>query len=302
MSQGFTAADVPDQTGKTFFVTGANTGLGFETTLVLAAKGARVILGCRNREKAEAAVARVLEATPDADLAIVDLDQADLASVRAAAEVVAQEPHLHGLINNAGIMMPPRSLTKDGFESQFGVNHLGTFALTGLLLPKLEETPGGRIVCTSSNAHKNGDIDFDDIAAERKYSTIARYCMSKLANLLHVAELDRRLRAKGASTIAVAVHPGGSDTDLSRHLPGWGRALIPLMRWTLNTAAEGAWATLLGATGPDVEGGQYFGPSGWFEVAGPARQVQGNARSKDPELAKRLWDVSVEMTGVDPRI
>lgn len=295
----FTDADVQDQTGKTFFVTGANTGLGFETAAVLAAKGARVLLGCRSRSKAEEAVGRIRAAQPEANVEIVDVDLGDLASVKAAAERVAQEPRLDGLINNAGVMMPPRELTKDGFESQFGVNHLGTFALTGRLLATLDKTPGSRIVCTSSNAHKSGNIDFDDVNAERSYSTFRRYSMSKLANLLHVAELDRRLRAKGSFTIAVAVHPGGSDTDLPRHLPGWSKALLPFIRPFMNTALQGAWPTLMGATAPGVEGGEYFGPSGLMEVAGPATRVQGTARSKDAALARRLWDLSVQMTGVD---
>jgi NAD(P)-dependent dehydrogenase (short-subunit alcohol dehydrogenase family) len=222
--------------------------------------------------------------------------------VRAAAERVAAEPRLDVLVNNAGIMMPPLERTADGFESQLGVNHLGTFALTGLLLPKLAQTPGSRIVNTSSNAHKFGKIEFDDVNAERSYSPLGRYSMSKLANLLHIMELDRRLRASGSATIAVAVHPGGSDTDLFRQYPTLTRLLRPVARLVLNTSAQGAWPTLLGATHPDVQGGQYFGPRGVMQLAGPARQVQPNALSQDPALAKRLWDLSIEMTGVDPGI
>jgi hypothetical protein len=174
MIKGFTAADVPSQTGRTFLVTGANTGLGFEVAQVLAGRGGRVLLGCRTRSKAEDAVARIRAAHPDADLGIIDLDQGSLASVRAAAERVAAEPRLDVLVNNAGIMMPPLERTADGFESQLGVNHLGTFALTGLLLPKLAQTPGSRIVNTSSNAHKFGKIEFDDVNAERSYSQRVR--------------------------------------------------------------------------------------------------------------------------------
>ena len=296
----FTATDVPDQSGKVFFVTGANTGLGFETAKVLAARGARVLLGCRTRSKAEAAVVRIRAEHPQADVAIVDIDLGDLSSVRAAAARVAEEARLDGLINNAGIMMPPRQLTKDGFESQLGVNHLGTYALTGLLIEKLEQTPGARIVNTSSNAHKTGRIDFDDLGAERSYSALGRYSMSKLANLLHTYELDRRLRARGSSTIAVCVHPGGSDTELARHLPKWTSVLFPLFRLFMNTAAQGAWPTLLGAAAPGVEGGQYFGPKGLGEMAGPARRVDSNAASKDVAVAKRLWEVSAQLTGVEP--
>lgn len=298
MIKNFTAQDVPDQTGKTFFVTGANTGLGFETALVLAARGARVLLGCRNRSKAENARTRIVTVHPDAQVEIVDLDLGDLSSVEAAAAQVKREARLDGLINNAGIMMPPRALTTDGFESQFGVNHLGPFALTGRLLAKLEETPGSRVVSTSSNAHKGGTIDFDDLTAESGYSSLGRYAQSKLANLLFMYELDRRLKARNSATISVAVHPGGSDTDLARHLPGWSQKLIPLLRPFLNTAAQGAWPTLLGATAEGVEGGQYFGPKGLGEIAGPARQVKSTKRSQDVELAQRLWTVSEELTGV----
>jgi len=303
VNSNFTDADVPSQVGKTFFVTGANTGIGFETAAVLAGKGARVLIGCRSRNKAEDALARIRKQHSEADVVIVDLDLGDLASVRRAAEVVNEEARLDALVNNAGIMIPPRQLTTDGFESQFGVNHLGPFALTGLLLSKLEETPGSRIINTSSNAHKAGKIVFDDVNAERSYSAMGRYSMSKLANLLHTYELDRRLRARNSKTISVAVHPGGSDTDLARHIPqAFQTFLFPVMRPFLNTAAQGACPTLMGATAPGVEGGQYFGPRGLGEVAGPAKQVNSTKRSKDPALARRLWDLSIEMTGVDPQI
>ncbi len=301
--QGFTDSHVPDQSGKTIFITGANTGLGFHAARVLAGKGARVLVGCRNPQKAEDARRRILEEHSKADVVFVSVDLGDLATVRAAAEVVASEPRLDVLINNAGIMMPPRSMTTDGFESQLGVNHLGPFALTNLLLPLLEATPDSRIVLTSSNAHKMGDIHFDDLAAERSYSAMGRYGQSKLANLLHTYELDRRLRARGSGTIAVAVHPGGADTELGRHMPSWLFGPVSfLIRPFLNTAAQGAWPTLMGATAPGVEGGQYFGPAGMGQVAGPAVLVDSNQRSKDPELARRLWDVSVELTGIAPGV
>lgn len=296
----FTAADVPDQKGKTFFITGANTGLGLETTRVLAERGARVLMGCRNRAKAEEALASVKAQRPSADVAIVDIDLGDLDSIRTAAEVVASEPRLDGLLNNAGIMVPPRQLTKDGFESQFGVNHLGHFALTGLLLPTLEKTEGSRVVSTSSNGHMMGSIKFDDLHATKSYSRLGRYGMSKLANLLFTYELDRRLRRKSSNILAIAVHPGGSDTDLGRHLKGPFALLIPLFRPFLNSAAQGAWSTLLGATAPEAESGQYFGPRSIGELTGPVKQVQSNAKSRDEAVARRLWDVSIELTGVDP--
>ena len=236
----------------------------------------------------------------DADLDVVALDLGDLASVRHAAGVVAAEPRLDGLLNNAGVMRTPYGLTADGFEMQFGVNHLGHFALTGLLLPALEQTPGSRIVITSSVGHRRGEILFDDIAATGRYHPMERYYMSKLANLLFMYELDRRLRARGSSTIALGVHPGVSNTDLGRHMPrAFHLLLFPLM-FLLSAPPEGAWSTLLGATAPDVEGGRYYGPGNRMEWRGPARQVDSTDRSKDPALARRLWDLSVELTGVDP--
>lgn len=302
MIRDFTAKDVPDQSGKTFFITGANTGIGLETAKVLAGRGARVLLGCRSRSKAEQAASEIAAAHSwKTDVDIVDLDLGDLSSIRAAAEVVRGEERLDGLINNAGVMVPPRELTKDGFESQLGINHLGPFALTGLLLDKLEETDDARVIITSSNAHKRAKFDFDDLNAERSYSRIGRYAMSKLANLLHMYELDRRLRARGSSTLAVAVHPGVSNTDLPRHM-GPFKVLVPLLGPVLNTPAQAAWPTLLGATAPGVASGQYFGPSGFGEFSGPAKQVDSTRRSKDPQDAKRLWKESIRLTGVDPEL
>ena len=307
MITNFTSEDVPNQRGKTFFVTGANTGIGFETAKALAIKGGRVLLGCRNPRKGQDALTRITDTHPQADVKLVIIDLADLSSVTQAAEIVAQEPKLDVLINNAGIMANPKTITIDGFESQFGVNHLGHFALTGLLLPKLEATPKSRIVIVSSIGHRSGDIYFDDINAAKSYVPQQRYYQSKLANLLHMYELDRRLRAKNSTTIAVAAHPGGADTELPRHLTTgfqarFLRMIMPLLRPIANSAESGAWPTLLGAVAPDVAGGQYFGPGRFGEVSGPAKQVDSTAKSKDPDLAKRLWDLSIEMTGVDPGI
>ncbi len=300
----FTAADVPDQSGKTIFITGANTGIGFEAAKVFAGKGARVLLGCRNPEKGNEAVARIVADHPDADVELVELDLSDLASVRRAAEVVAREPRLDVLVNNAGVMWNPKTITADGFESQFGVNHLGHFALTGLLLPTLEATPDSRIVTVSSTGHRlgDGDLFWDDINADDDYHPRKRYYASKLANLFFTYELDRRLRAKGSSTIAVAVHPGGSDTDLGRHLSRGMGFVLRSMRPLMNSAEAGAWPTELAATAAGVEGGQYFGPSRFRELSGPARQVDSSRESKDLDKAKRLWDLSIEMTGVDPEL
>lgn len=296
----FTAADVPDQTGKTVFITGANTGLGFEAAKTLAGKGARVLIGCRSKDKAEQARKTILAEYPKADVAIVDLDLGNLKSVTKAAAVVAKEPQLDVLINNAGIMIPPYELTVDGFESQLGVNHLGPFALTGLLLDKLRDNPNARIVSTSSIAHKRGKIHFDDINAEHGYNPIVRYSQSKLANLYFAYELQRRLEAAGDTVISVAAHPGIADTELSRYIPKPLMLMAPLFRPLFNTPAQGAWPTLCAATSDQVAGGDYYGPSKRGETAGPARKVQSTRRSHNLETARKLWDLSIEMTGVNP--
>jgi NAD(P)-dependent dehydrogenase (short-subunit alcohol dehydrogenase family) len=302
MAKGFTDRDVPAQTGRTFLVTGANTGIGFEAARVLAARGARVLLGCRDKPRATAAMEVIAEETPGADLDFVLLDQADLASVRAAAERVADEPRLDVLVNNAGIMHVPKGETRDGFERHLGVNHLGTFAFTALLLDKLAGQPDSRVVTTSSVAHLFSRIDFDDLNAERRYQRDARYGQSKLANLLFVFELDRRLRAASSPTISVGCHPGIAATELTRHLGGWFRPVAPLVGRVFNNQAEGAWPTLMAATSPDMKGGYYVGPNRRFETAGPAGRAFANSISQDPDIARRLWEVSIEMTGVDPGI
>ena len=302
MAKGFTHDDVPDQSGRTFLVTGANTGLGFEATRVLAAKGARVLLGCRSKDRAESAMATIREDVADADLAFIELDQGDLASVKAAADQAAAEPRLDVLVNNAGIMHVPRGRTVDGFERHLGVNHLGTFALTAHLLPKLGEREGSRVVTTSSIAHLASKIDFDDLNADRRYQRDVRYGQSKLANLMFMFELDRRLSAVGSKTISVGCHPGIATTELTRHLGAWFGVVAPLVGRVFNSPEMGAWPTLMAATARDVRGGYYFGPNKRFETAGPARRAFANARSRDPELARRLWEASIEMTGVDPGI
>jgi len=297
--ENFTDKDVPDQSGRVFFVTGANSGLGYQTAKLLAGRGARVLLGCRSVEKAEAAIADIHAVYPEADMRFIPLDLGDLKSIRSAAKLVAKEPRLDVLVNNAGIMMPPREETADGFESQFGVNHLGTFALTGLLLDKLAEGQAPRVVITASMAHRNGRIDFDDINAEESYSRWGRYAMSKLANLLHMYELDRRLRAADSPIKAVACHPGVADTELAKNFPGFMVSLFkPVSSLFMNSAAQGAWTTLAAAAGNDVEGGEYFGPGRNGEWTGPAREVQPRPKAKRIEPAKRLWDISEEMTGV----
>ena len=296
----FTDKDVPDQSGRVFFVTGANSGLGYQAAKLLAGRGARVLLGCRSSEKAEAAMADIRAVYPEADLQFIPLDLGNLKSIREAAALVEKEPRLDVLLNNAGIMMPPREETADGFESQFDVNHLGTFALTGLLLDKLAKGKEPRVVITASMAHRSGRIDFDDINAENSYSRWGRYAMSKLANLLHMYELDRRLRAADSPIIVVACHPGVADTELTKNFPSIMVSLLrPVSSLFMNSAAQGAWPTLAAAAGEAVEGGEYFGPSRNGEWVGPAREVQPRPKAKRIEPAKRLWEVSQDMTGVE---
>ena len=296
---GFTDNDVPDQSGKCIIVTGANTGLGFGAAKVLAAKGARVLLACRDRAKAEAAMAEIGRATPGADLAFLPLDQADLNSVRAAVELASKEAKVDVLLNNAGVMFPPLTRTAQGFELQFGVNHLGCFALTSLMLPKLAETPGSRVVVTASLAHNRGNLQWDDLGAEKEYSRTARYSDSKLANMLFFIELDRRLRAAGSAVRTIGCHPGVAATDLMRHA-GPFRIVMPLVGLLMNTAAMGAWPTLQAATAPDAQGGDYYGPQSMGEMRGVSGKAKRSAMAQDAALARRLWDVSVQMTGIDP--
>jgi len=295
MMAGFTEADVPDQSGKCFLVTGANSGLGFETARALAGKGARVLLACRDAVRAAEAMARI----GGGDLVHLPLDLSDLVSVRAAAEQACREPRLDGLINNAGIMFTPLTRTAQGHEMQFGVNHLGHFALTGLLLPKLAQSCGSRIVCTSSTAHTRGSIPWDDLDARKGYSKTQRYMDSKLANMLHFAELDRRCRAAGIPVSAMGCHPGIAATDLARHFAPL-RLATPLMGRIFNSAAAGAWPTLQAATDPLAESGEYYGPSQWAEWRGPSAPAKRTEVARDPVCARRLWDISVELTGVDP--
>jgi NAD(P)-dependent dehydrogenase (short-subunit alcohol dehydrogenase family) len=299
---GFTAADVPDQTGKTIVVTGANTGLGFEVAKTLASKGARVLLGCRSQSKAQAAKNNILATFPKADVVIVELDLGCLASIQKAAEQINQEPRLDVLINNAGIMVPPLEYTQDGFESQFGVNHLGPFALTALLLDKIRATANARIVSTASVAHRSGKINFNDINAKKSYSAIKRYSQSKIANLYFGYELQRRLSALGDDTISVVAHPGVADTELSRYIPKPFLLFMPVLKLFFNSAEQGAWPTLCAATMAGVKGGEYFGPSKRGEIAGPAIKVKSNRLSHNEVIAKKLWDLSMEMTGVKPNL
>ena len=302
MTQRWSENDVPDQTGRVAIITGSNTGLGFDNARALAGRGAKVVMAVRDTAKGEAAAAKIRSITPGADIAVHKLDLGSLASVRqAAAELAADYPRIDLLINNAGVMYPPKQNTSDGFELQFGTNHLGHFALTGLLLPNLLPVDGSRVVVVASIAHNiRAKIDFDDLQWEkRRYDRVASYGQSKLANLLFAYELQRRLAAAKAKTIAVAAHPGVAATELVRHVPG---ASLPGVSWLsgklLNTSELGALATLRAATDPSVQGGQYWGPDGFRELRGYPVLVTSNKQSHDVATQQRLWQVSEELTGV----
>ncbi|MET0473055.1 MAG: SDR family NAD(P)-dependent oxidoreductase [Mycobacterium sp.] len=292
----WTTADIPDQTGRIAVVTGANTGLGFETAKGLAAHGARVVLAVRNLDKGKEAASAITAAAPGADVTLQELDLTSLASVRAAAdEVRSTHDHIDLLINNAGVMWTPKSTTKDGFELQFGTNHLGHFAFTGLLLDRLLPVAGSRVVTVSSIGHRIvADIHFDDLQWERSYNRVAAYGQAKLANLLFTYELQRRVAHHG-TTLAAAVHPGGSDTELARHLPDF---LAPAFSLVSQSAAMGALPTLRAATDPGVLGGEYYGPDGFGGMRGYPKVVPSSDRSHDVALQRRLWAVSEELTGV----
>jgi len=295
----WTTADIPDQTGRTAVITGANTGLGYETAAALAAKGAHVVLAVRNLDKGKAAADLISTRTPGASVAVQELDLGSLESVRDAAEQLRSTyDQVDLLINNAGVMMTPKSTTKDGFELQFGTNHLGHFALTGLLLDRVLAAPGSRVVTVSSTGHRfaRSGIRFDDLQWDRDYSRVGAYGQAKLANLMFTYELQRRLQ--GTKTIAAAAHPGGSNTELMRNLPvairGVGALLTPLFQGP----DMGALPTLRAATDPGVLGGQYFGPDGFGEQRGYPKIVGSTQASHDTAAQRRLWTVSEELTGV----
>ncbi|HTI78107.1 MAG TPA: SDR family NAD(P)-dependent oxidoreductase [Mycobacterium sp.] len=295
----WTTADIPDQTGRTAVITGANTGLGYETASALAAKGAHVVLAVRNLEKGKAAADLIARAAPSASVAIQELDLTSLDSIRAAADQLrADHASIDLLINNAGVMFTPKSTTKDGFELQFGTNHLGHFALTNLLLDRVLAAPGSRVVTVSSVGHRfarNG-IRFDDLQSERSYSRVGAYGQSKLANLMFTYELQRRLQ--GTNTIAAAAHPGGSRTELTRNLPPLIGAATRLVEPLFQGADMGALPTLRAATDPGVLGGQYYGPDGFGEQRGYPKIVASSAVSHDTDAQRKLWAVSEELTSV----
>jgi len=297
MNAKWTSDDVPGQQGRLAVVTGANTGLGFETARVLAARGASVVLAVRDTDKGKAAAARIAGTAPGADVTVQPLDLASLESIRAAAaELRAQHPRIDLLINNAGVMFPPKQTTGDGFELQLGTNHLGHFALTGLLLEQMLPVPGSRVVTVSSLAHRvRARINFGDLQSERSYRRVAAYGQSKLANLMFTYELQRRLSGAG-TTIAVAAHPGLAATELARYTPAI--AAFFYARVISQQAAMGALPVLRAATDPGVLGGQYYGPRGFFGTRGYPKLAHSSRQSHDTAIQRRLWTVSEELTGV----
>jgi NAD(P)-dependent dehydrogenase (short-subunit alcohol dehydrogenase family) len=286
--------DCPSLEGKKVIVTGANTGLGFETAKALALKGAHVVLACRNLKKAEDARARIARHSPAVSIETIELDLGVLSSVHGFAERYrSKHASLDLLINNAGIMMPPYGKSKDGFEQQFGVNYLGHFLLTGLLLDRLAASPAARVVHLSSLAHKWGAIYFDDLQFEKNYNRQKAYGQSKLACLMFSYEMQRRLELTSLPIKSIAAHPGISDTELSRYLPGWMKLLSPVFSALIAQSAKaGAQPSLRAALDPALSGGGYIGPGGWGEYKGEPVPVKAHPKAHNKEVARKLWSLS----------
>ena len=302
-SKKWNTANIPDLTGKVIIVTGGNSGLGYESVKAFAEKGAEVILACRSVDKGEKAKTDIAMGYPSAKIIVKKLDLMDLSTVvEFANNITKMYDRLDVLLNNAGIMMTPYQLTKDGFESQFGTNHLGHFALTGLLFDIILKTPGSRIVNVSSLAHKRGEIHFDDFMFDdgKSYDPMESYRQSKLANLLFTYELQRQLESSGSKTIAVAAHPGVSITNLAKHLKGkfMYKVFMLFSSFVTHSPASGALPQIRAAVDPDVKGGQYYGPERLAEMKGDPVLVQSTKRSHNLDDAQQLWKISEDMTGV----
>lgn len=300
----WTLADIPDQSGKLAVVTGANSGIGFETALVLAGKGARVVLACRSEDKAQLAAKKIVLEYPKAIVECMPLDVADLSSVREFAQTLkAKYNKLDLLVNNAGVMALPYSKTKDGFEMQFGTNHLGHFALTGLLLDTLSASPFARVVTVSSNAHKAGKMRFKDLHWESGYGRWSAYGMSKLANLLFCYEFARKIKANNLNIRSVAAHPGFTETNLFISPRMDNSKLIGFLyevsnKYLAQDVLMGALPTLYAATAYGVKNGDYYGPAHFRGWRGPPTKVKSNWRSRSQKDAAKLWKVSEELTAV----
>ena len=300
-SAAWTTTDIPDQRGRRVVITGASAGLGEVTARALAATGAHVVMAVRDVRKGEAAAASIRAAQPLASLDVRVLDLASLASVREFAAGVTQDlPRIDVLVNNAGIMQTPPQRTADGFEMQLGTNHLGHFALTGLLLEAITRGSAPRVVTLGSGEHRSGVINFADLQSEHDYRPRRAYQQSKMANTLFAFELDRRLAAVGSPVISVLAHPGYAATNLQSTGPvGWAKALMRVTNRVLAQSPErGALPQLYAATAPDVRGGQYVGPTGLLEMRGPVGEVRAVPAAYDELIADRLWEVSEDLTGV----
>ncbi|MFZ0142302.1 MAG: oxidoreductase [Aeromicrobium sp.] len=299
MTAPWTEDDIPDQSGRTAVVTGANSGLGLVTTRELARAGATVLMACRNLDKGAAAADRIRASVPNAQVQVVELDLSSLDSVRQFADALDVD-ELDLLVNNAGIMWVPQQRSADGFELQFGTNHLGHFALTGRLLARLNRAPAPRVVTLSSNEHRRGHLHFDDLQLERRYGARKAYRQSKLANAAFALELDRRLRDAGSPIKSVLAHPGYTATNLqTAGKTGPMNLVMELGNWLIGQSVEmGTLPSLYAATAPDVEGGEYYGPDRFREYRGHPTRVEVKAEGRDEENGRRLWSVSEELTGV----
>ncbi len=295
----FIIEKMPHQDGKIAIVTGANSGVGYHTTVGLAERGAHVVMACRNMEKAAVAKTKIESAVPNASLEIIELDTSKLTSVRVFAKAFqVKHQKLDLLINNAGIMATPQAYTEDGFENQLATNYIGHFLLTSLLMPELEAAPAARVVTLSSIAHKRARIHFDDLQFKQKYARWEAYGQTKLACLMFAYELDRRLKARGSSVISLASHPGVSNTNLGAGLPWYYAPLMPMFAVMGHAPDKAAEPSLMAALHPNMKGGEYIGPTGTREMSGNPWMVQSTPQSKDEAKAGRLWAWTAAETGV----
>ena len=305
-SPAWSTESMPDLSGRHVVITGANSGIGFEAARICADQGARVILACRSEQKAQDACDRILNSTPSAQVESIPLNLASLNSIRQCADQLNDRlGRIDLLFNNAGVMALPESRTEDGFEMQLGTNHFGHFALTGLALEAILAAPAGRIINVTSNAHKMGQMNWDDLHGSKRYRPWPAYAQSKLANLLFTYALQRRLAETAQSTIAVAAHPGYSATNLpfataQMNQSSFQEVLVKLGNWLIaQDATQGALPMLRAATDPNSQGGEYWGPQGLFEMTGAPIEVNSAPRAQSREDQERLWEISVEQTGVD---